>query len=85
MQITGFRSEPAGLFLDLDQVPGAMALSRDTGDVTLRTEVANGQEGGPAPETIPADKVVEVEAASREDGTLEVKLTVRAEDRKSVV
>ena len=80
MQITGFRSEPAGLFLDLDQLPGAVALSRDTGDVTLRTEVANGQEGGPTPETIPADKVVEVEAASREDGFLEVKLTVRAED-----
>lgn len=80
MQITGFRSEPAGLFLDLDQLPGAMALSRDTGDVTLRTEVANGQEGGPAPETIPADKVVEVEAASREDGSLDVKLTVRADD-----
>ena len=80
MQITGFRSEPAGLFLDLDQVPGAVALSRDTGDVTLRTEVANSQEGGSAPETIPADKVVEVEAASREDGSLEVKLTVKADD-----
>jgi len=80
MQITGFRSEPVGLFLDLDQLPGAVALSRDTGDVTLRTEVASGQEGGPAPEAIPADKVVDVEAASREDGTLEVKLTVKADD-----
>ncbi|MEK6261488.1 MAG: S1 RNA-binding domain-containing protein [Planctomycetota bacterium] len=80
MQITGFRSEPAGLFLDLDQLPGAVALSRDTGDVTLRTEVANGQEGGPAPETIPADKVVDVEAASHEDGHLELKLTVRTDD-----
>ena len=80
MQITGFRSEPAGLFLDLDQLPGAVALSRDTGDVTLRTEVANGQEGGPAPEIIPADKVVEVEATPREDGSLDVKLTVKADD-----
>ena len=80
MQITGFRSEPAGLFLDLDQLSGAVALSRDTGDVTLRTEVANGQEGGPTPETISADKVVEVEAASHEDGRLEVKLTVRTDD-----
>jgi predicted RNA-binding protein with RPS1 domain len=80
MQITGFRSEPAGLFLDLDQLSGAVALSRDTGDVTLRTEVANGQEGGTAPETIPADKVVDVETASCEDGRLEVKLTVRADD-----
>jgi small subunit ribosomal protein S1 len=80
MQITGFRSEPAGLFLDLDQLPGAVALSRDTGDVTLRTEVANGQEEGAAPETIPADKVVDVEATSSDDGRLNVKLTIRTDD-----
>ena len=80
MQITGFRSEPAGLFLDLDQSPGAVALSRDTGDVTLRPEVANAQEGGPAPEVISADKVVDVEAVSLDEGRVEVKLTVRGDD-----
>lgn len=80
MQITGFRSEPSGLYLDLDQVTGAMSLSRDTGDVSLRPEVAAAQEGGSAPEAIPADKVAEVEAASRDDGSLELKLSVRGDD-----
>ena len=79
MQITGFRSEPAGLFLDLDQSPGALALSRDTGDVTLRPEVANAQEGEAAPEVISADKVVDVEAVSLDEGGVEVKLTVRGD------
>lgn len=80
MQITGFRSEPTGLSLDLDQSPGAVTLSRDTGDVTLRPEVANAQEGGAAPETIPADKVLDVEAVSLDEGRVEVKLTVRGEE-----
>lgn len=76
MQITGFRSEPAGLLLDWDQQAGAVALARDTGEFTLH-ETAT---GGTAPETVPADRFVQIEAATLDDGRLEIKLNVRTDD-----
>ncbi len=80
MQIIGFRSEPAGLFLDVEQLVGAFSLSRETGEVTLRPEVANRPQGGSVPETIPVERVVEIEVASGENGQLEVKCSSRDED-----
>lgn len=81
MQITGFRSESQELVLDVDQLPAAVAVNRESGQVVLREELANGT---PIPATVSADKVLDVESISRDDGHVELKLVFQVEDGSTV-
>lgn len=84
MQIIGFRSEPAGLFLDVEQLPGVVSLSRETGEVTLpKSSDASATDGDSASETIGADKVNEVEVVSTDDGRVELKLSLKGDESPS--
>ncbi len=77
MQITGFRSELQELVLDVDQLPGAAVVNRDSGQVSLCGELTNGT---PTPATLSADKVVGVELVPQDDGTVEIKLSFQHDD-----
>ncbi len=81
MQITGFRSESQELVLDVDQLPGAVAVNRESGQVVLRGELTN---GAPIPATVSADKVVDVESVARDDGHVEIKLAFQCDDGSTV-
>jgi predicted RNA-binding protein with RPS1 domain len=81
MQITGFRSESQELVLDVEQLPGAVAVNRESGQVALRGELANGT---PIPATVSADKVVDLETASQDDGRIEVKLAFQGDDGATI-
>lgn len=77
MQITGFRSESEELVLDVDQLPAALAVNRESGQVALRGELANGT---PIPATVSAEKVVDVQSISRDDGQVELRLAFQSDD-----
>jgi hypothetical protein len=77
MQITGFRSESEELVLDVDQLPAALAVNRESGQVALRGELANGT---PIPATVSADKVVDVQSVTRDDGHVELTLAFQGDD-----
>lgn len=81
MQITGFRSESQELVLDIDQCPGAVAVNRESGQLALREELAN---GNPVPASLPGDKVVGLDSVPRDDGHIEVKLAFQAEDGSTI-
>lgn len=81
MQITGFRSESQGLLLDVDQIPSAVSVDRESGLLSLRSELANGT---PVPSTVAADKVVEVDSVVRDDGQVEIRLAFHGEDGNTV-
>jgi len=81
MQITGFRSESQELVLDVEQLPGAVAINRESGQMALRGELANGT---PIPATVSADKVVDLETASQDDGRIEVKLAFQGDDGATI-
>lgn len=81
MQITGFRSESEELVLDVDQLPAALAVNRESGQVALRGELANGT---PIPATVPADKVVDVQSVARDDGHVEVTLAFLGDDGSTI-
>lgn len=81
MQITGFRSESHELVLDLDQLPSAAAVNRESGQWALRTELGNGT---PVPATLPADKLIELDSVTGEDGRIEVKLAFHGDDGAAV-
>ncbi len=81
MQITGFRSESQELVLDLDQLPSAAAVNRESGQWALRGELGN---GATIPATLPAEKVIELETVTAEDGRAEVKLAFHGDDGSTV-
>lgn len=81
MQITGFRSESQELVLDLDQLPAAAAVNRESGQWALRGELGN---GAPIPATLSAEKMIELETVTAEDGRAEVKLAFHGEDGSTV-
>lgn len=81
MQITGFRSESEELVLDVDQLPAALAVNRESGQVALRGELANGT---PIPATVSAEKVVDVQSISRDDGQVELKLAFQSDDGSTI-
>ena len=81
MQITGFRSESQELVLDVDQLPSAVAVNRESGQLALRGELGNGTA---IPATLSADKVVEVESVPRDDGHVEIKLAFLSDDGSTI-
>jgi predicted RNA-binding protein with RPS1 domain len=81
MQITGFRSESEELVLDVDQLPAALAVNRESGQVALRGELANGT---PIPATVSADKVVDVHSVTRDDGHVELTLAFQGDDGATI-
>ena len=81
MQITGFRSESQELVLDVDQLPGAVAVNRESGQWALRGELGN---GASIPATLSADKVIELESVSGDDGRAEVKLAFHLDDGSTI-
>jgi len=81
MQITGFRSESQELVLDLDQLPSAAALNRESGQWALRGELGNGT---PIPSTLSAERMIELETVTAADGRAEVKLAFHGEDGSTV-
>ncbi len=81
MQITGFRSESQELVLDVDQLPAAVAVNRESGQLALRGELGNGT---PIPATLSADKVVEVESVPHDDGHVEIKLVFLSDDGSTI-
>lgn len=81
MQITGFRSEPQELVLDVDQLPGAVSVNRESGQLALRGEVGNGTS---VPGTLPAEKVVNLDSVSRDDGQVEITLAFQSEDGSTI-
>lgn len=80
MQITGFRSESQELVLDVDQLPGAVAVNRESGQLALRSELGNGRDGASVPASLSAEKVVDVQSISHDDGRIEVKLDFHGDD-----
>lgn len=81
MQITGFRSESQELVLDVDQLPAAVAVNRESGQLALRGELANGT---PIPATVSADKVLDVSTVSQDGGLIEVSLVFQNDDGSTV-
>lgn len=81
MQITGFRSEPQELVLDVDQLPGAMSVNRESGQLVLREELA---QGAPIPSTLSAEKVVGVESVARDDGHVDIKIDFQIDDGSTI-
>jgi small subunit ribosomal protein S1 len=81
MQITGFRSDAQELVLDVDQLPGAVSVNRESGQMSLRGELAN---GSPIPASVSADKVVTVESVPRDDGHVEVTLAFHGDDGTTI-
>jgi small subunit ribosomal protein S1 len=81
MQITGIRSEAQELVLDVDQHPAMVVVNRESGQLALRAELANET---PIPESLSADKVVDVESVARDDGHVEIKLAFQADDGSTI-
>lgn len=81
MQITGFRSESQELVLDVDQLPAAVAVNRESGQLALRGELANGT---PIPATVSADKVLDVSTVSQDGGLIEVSLIFQNDDGSTI-
>ncbi|MBS0205108.1 MAG: S1 RNA-binding domain-containing protein [Planctomycetes bacterium] len=81
MQITGFRSESQELVLDVEQLPSAVAVDRESGQLALRGELANGT---PIPATLAADKVLDVSTVSQDGGRIEVSLVFQNEDGSTI-
>ena len=81
MQITGFRSEPEGLSLDVEQILGAVMVNRESGQLELRAEVGNGTN---VPGILPAEKVVNLESVPRDDGQTELTLAFQSDDGSTI-
>jgi predicted RNA-binding protein with RPS1 domain len=84
MQITGFRLEPQELVLDVDQLPGAISVNRESGHVALRPELGNGSNGAALPATLSAEKIVDLQSVSHDNGHIEVKLDFHGEEGTTI-
>lgn len=72
-----FHSDSKTCVLDVDDIPSAVSLDRETGQFALREELAN---GGSIPSTLRSDKVVGIESVTGDGGHLEVKLVFESDD-----